>query len=94
MVNSNIQLADNNNNNMTDEFVKTAPDYIAYQVDESEGEGSGHFHEVGTARNHKDGKGLTVKLKSFPVDGQVVLRAFEPKDPIEEAIHAEEPVRA
>ncbi|MEL6960668.1 MAG: hypothetical protein AAGL89_17150 [Pseudomonadota bacterium] len=65
---------------MADEFVKTAPDYIAYQVDEIEGEGSGHFHEVGTARYHRDGKGLTVRLKSLPVDGQVVLRAFESKD--------------
>ena len=79
MVQSNPQLKVIKVKDMSDEFVKTAPDYIAYQVDDVEG-GGGHFHEVGTARNHKDGEGLTVRLKSLPVSGEVVLRAYKPKE--------------
>ncbi|MEM0929596.1 MAG: hypothetical protein AAGI89_09925 [Pseudomonadota bacterium] len=59
---------------------KVRPSHIAYQVDQGSDEKS-YFSRVGAAFAHRDGQGFNVKLKSFPVDGQIVLRA--PKDRLE-----------
>lgn len=54
---------------------RATPSHIAYQVREN-GDKS-YFNNIGTAFEHKDGKGFNINLESVPVDGKVTLRTFE-----------------
>jgi hypothetical protein len=68
---------------MTD-IVDTRPVLKAYVVDrkdDHENQAKGFWHEVGAAWMHKDGKGMTLRLHSLPINGEIVLR--EPKQPKE-----------
>ncbi len=47
-------------------------------------EGDGFWTRVGSAWNHKDGKGLNVVLSALPINGRLVLREFTEKDAEEE----------
>ena len=38
------------------------------------------WNELGAAWPHKDGKGMTVKLVSLPIDGEVILREIDAKE--------------
>ena len=49
------------------------PDYIAYNVRESQ-DGKGYWNKVGAAWKHRDGQGYDINLESIPVDGRVTLR--------------------
>ena len=48
------------------------PDFNAYMI-----VGDSIFQKIGAAWNNKDGKGVSIALDAFPVDGKLVLR--EPK---------------
>ncbi|MCO5946728.1 hypothetical protein [Mucilaginibacter flavidus] len=57
----------------TDEKKTKKPAFIAYQVsDDIEPNG---WIAIGAAWSHKDAKGFTVHLNSFPKDSRVILRA-------------------
>ena len=56
----------------------TAPALVAYQVREVK-EGKDFWTRIGSAWSHKDGKGFTVQLDAFPVDGRITLRRPEEK---------------
>ena len=55
--------------------------YDVYTVDEYEaaGEKQSTWIRLGVAFPHKDGKGFQLKLKAFPMNGELVLRKHEPK---------------
>ena len=52
-------------------------------------DGKGHFHKVGAAFAHKDGKGYDIDLAAMPTNGRVTLRS--PQERLEakraEAVH-------
>lgn len=62
---------------MTDNSTTTAaakaPTHIAYQVREREGHPS-YWTRIGSAWQHKDGKGFNIQLDAIPLDGRVALR--------------------
>jgi hypothetical protein len=62
----------NQNNHNADEKGRK-PDYIAYQVNQTQ-DGKGIFNRIGAAWTHKDGQGLQLQLDSLPVDGRITLR--------------------
>jgi hypothetical protein len=66
---------------MSDQQSSNKPSHIAYQVRESE-DGKAFFNRVGSAFQHKDGKGYNLELDAVPVNGRVVLRT--PKERLEE----------
>lgn len=49
------------------------PSHIAYSVREGN-EGKAFFNRVGSAFQHKDGKGMDVVLDATPVNGRITLR--------------------
>lgn len=49
-----------------------SPDYICWTVT-STGD-TAFWNRMGAAWQHKDGKGLSLKLDTLPVDGRIVLR--------------------
>lgn len=49
------------------------PSHIAYHVRDV-GEDKSYFNRVGSAFEHKDGKGFNVILDALPVDGKLTLR--------------------
>ena len=59
------------------------PKYHAYRVRERYDRGEvvdSFFVRLGSAFEHKDGKGLTILLDALPVDGKLVLREPKPKE--------------
>ena len=52
-----------------------SPSHRAYTVSKREGE-SDLWLEIGLAFTHLDGNGLDVRLKAFPLDGEIVLRRY------------------
>jgi hypothetical protein len=58
------------------------PTHTAYAVREFKsetGEVDSSWSRIGSAWQHKDGKGLNITLDAVPVSGRVVLRLSEPK---------------
>lgn len=55
------------------------PDFNAYMV-----VGDGIFQKIGAAWNNKDGKGVSITLDAFPVNGKIVLREPKPEDSMKE----------
>lgn len=51
------------------------PSHIAYHV--REGAEKPYFNRVGSAFEHRDGKGFNVLLDAMPVDGKITLRTNE-----------------
>lgn len=51
------------------------PSHIAYHV--REGTDKPYFNRIGSAFEHRDGKGFNILLDSVPVDGKVTLRTNE-----------------
>lgn len=49
-----------------------SPDFIAWTVT-TKGEAT-FWNRMGAAWRHKDGKGLSLKLETLPMDGRIVLR--------------------
>ena len=55
------------------------PSHYAYTVRDG-GEGSNdYWTKIGVAFAHNDGKGFSVILEAFPVDGKLTIRTAEPK---------------
>lgn len=72
---------------MTHNVKQTSPQYTVYQVDEKNDLGDatvkkGFWNPVGAAWMHNDNKGMNIQLKSFPLDGKLVLREIEKKEPV------------
>ena len=55
-----------------------SPSHIAYQVRDREG-GKGFWTRIGSAWQHKDGKGFNVQLECVPLDGRITLRVVSEK---------------
>ena len=64
-----------------------APDYIAWHITEKAEKS--FWNNVGAAWKHKDGKGHTLQLESYPIDGRIVLRL-----PLEDATQPDKEGRA
>jgi hypothetical protein len=61
--------------------IDTEPALKAYIVegnDDPENQSHGFWHEVGVAWMHSDAKGMTVKLHSLPISGEIILRVPRP----------------
>jgi len=69
------------NDNSRDIRPKQTRDYDAYAV-RNDKEGKGHFHKIGAAFAHKDGKGFDIDTVATPNNGRITLR--EPKDRLDE----------
>ena len=57
----------------------TRPSHNAYTI-----RGSGeqeYWMQIGAAWEHKDGKGLTIRLEALPIDGKVVIRDRKDVEP-------------
>ena len=52
---------------------KSIKAYDAYAV-RNDKEGNGHFHKVGAAFAHKDGKGFDMDMVAAPTNGRLTLR--------------------
>lgn len=72
-------MSDDNDNR--DMRPKRTRDYDAFAV-RNDKEGKGHFHKIGAAFAHKDGKGFDIDTVATPNNGRITLR--EPKDRLDE----------
>jgi len=70
---------------MTDATARTnetagskTPSHIAYQVRDREG-GKSFWTRIGSAWQHKDGKGFNVQFECVPLDGRITLRVATEK---------------
>ena len=72
-------MSDDNDNR--DIRPKPTRDYDAYAV-RNDKDGKGHFHKIGAAFAHKDGKGYDIDTVATPNNGRITLR--EPKDRLDE----------
>jgi hypothetical protein len=50
------------------------PRYRAYAVEDVKGSAKAAWTEIGAAWPHKDGKGLSVRLRALPVNNHIELR--------------------
>lgn len=64
-------------NDKTNDHAKR-PTHGVYWVREREGT-KGDWRQIGVAWAHADGKGISLSLDLQPLDGRIVLRAFEDK---------------
>jgi len=69
-------------NNTTNQSPK-APDYLAWNVTQK-GDKS-FWSKVGAAWLHKDRKGYTLQLETFPINGRIVLRLPLEDAPLDES---------
>lgn len=60
---------------------KRTRDYDAYAV-RNDKDGKGHFHKIGAAFAHRDGKGFDIDTVATPNNGRITLR--EPKEHLDE----------
>ena len=56
----------------------TAPSFVAYHVREIK-EGKDFWTRIGSAWEHKDGKGFNLQIDLIPIDGRITLRRPEEK---------------
>lgn len=65
-------------NDMTTETKqKILPAFTLYRVD---GEGKdANWTKIGAAWPNRDGKGFSLKCDAVPLEGRIVMRAYEPK---------------
>ena len=73
-------MNDDDNGNR-DTRLKPTRDYDAYAV-RNDKDGKGHFHKVGAAFAHKDGKGYDIDMVATPNNGRLTLRT--PKDRLDQ----------
>lgn len=71
----------NDRNDNRDTRPKPTRAYDAFAV-RNDKEGKGHFHKIGAAFAHKDGKGFDIDTVATPNNGRITLR--EPKDRLNE----------
>ena len=72
------------NNSQNDNAPKSKPSraFDAYAIRKGQ-DGKGHFHKIGAAFQHKDGKGFDIDLVAAPTNGRVTLRT--PQDRLDQA---------
>lgn len=56
------------------------PSHHVYTVRDGGEQRSDFWTKIGVAFAHNDGKGFSVILEAFPVNGKLTIRAAEPKD--------------
>jgi hypothetical protein len=56
-----------------------SPAYRAYTVREGRDETKKSWVAIGAAWIHRDEKGIDIVLDALPVDGNIVLRVYEPR---------------
>lgn len=56
------------------------PSHHVYTVRDGGEQGSDFWTKIGVAFAHNDGKGFSVILEAFPVDGRLTIRTIEPKE--------------
>lgn len=59
------------------------PAFILYRV-----EGSGqhaNWTKIGAAWPNRDGKGFSIKCEAVPLQGRIIMRAYQPKPKAEDA---------
>jgi hypothetical protein len=56
------------------------PSHHVYTVRDGGEQGSDFWTKIGVAFAHNDGKGFSVILEAFPVDGRLTIRQPEPKE--------------
>lgn len=56
------------------------PSHHVYTVRAGSENSSDYWTKIGVAFAHNDGKGFSVILEAFPVDGRLTIRTAEPKD--------------
>jgi hypothetical protein len=55
------------------------PSHHVYTVRAGTEQGGDFWTKIGVAFAHNDGKGFSVILEAFPVDGKITIRTAEPK---------------
>jgi hypothetical protein len=69
------------------------PTHKAFSVIKREGK-EDYWLDIGVVFPHKDGRGFTVKLQAFPLDGKIVCREnAEDEEPTEEPTATVTPLR-
>jgi hypothetical protein len=59
-----------------------APAFILYRV---EGDGQeANWTKIGAAWPNRDGKGFSIKCEAVPLQGRIIMRAYQPKAKEEE----------
>ena len=58
------------------------PTHFAYSVQEfeSNGEKKSSWTKIGSVWSHQDGKGFSVDLDCYPIDGKITIRMAKEKD--------------
>ena len=61
---------------------ENSPKFGAYAIEEGKSEVPGqetkdHWHKIGVGWEHKDEKGLTLKLNALPLNNKMVVRLFD-----------------
>ena len=71
------------------------PTHKAFSVIKREGK-EDYWLEIGVAFPHKDGRGFTIKLQAFPLDGKIVCREITAEDeqPTKEPTASVTPLRS
>jgi hypothetical protein len=55
------------------------PSHHVYSVRDGGENGSDYWTKIGVAFAHNDGKGFSVILEAFHIDGKLTIRTAEPK---------------
>ncbi len=56
------------------------PSHFVYTVRDGGESNNDFWTKIGAAFAHNDGKGFSVILEAFPVDGRLTIRRSEPKE--------------
>ena len=58
------------------------PTHFAYSVQEfeSNGEKKSSWTKIGSVWSHQDGKGFSIDLSCYPIDGKITIRVAKEKD--------------
>jgi hypothetical protein len=59
--------------------ISKKPSHHVYSVRDGGENGSDYWTKIGVAFAHNDGKGFSVILEAFPIDGKLTIRTVEPK---------------
>ena len=65
---------------MSNNTANKKPSHYVYTVREGRENGSDFWTKVGAAFAHNDGKGFSLILEAYPVDGRLTIRKAEPKE--------------
>lgn len=70
---------ENTNTKIEEQNTNSKPSHLVYLVSEM-GEGQkSKWDQIGAAWEHKDGEGMNIQLKVFPVNGRLTIRRRKDK---------------